>query len=518
MTNHSQTREVIADCWYTTEHIEDLGRLWEQADAGRRLFVSCGEIINKTGLSAQDVANLSQFPYSILLPLNCNGNHWTSIIVDLSKTKSSKITAKIVYLDSMNDAKEIKLLPASVIQEMTRIKILLGDKLGNKSTVVRKIYKHAWQQSDGSSCGPYSMKNVERYQAGKTDDVNPGCIVVRREQLDLMTAVSGIKACSTNKALDAILAHWIIMCMSKRQRFVVPSDAMAEEIAKFYAEYAGMNLADVRKQFIDEYGVADGKDEKGVDGKFLRHIPLNIRMEELKKLHPAIRQLVSELHHEQVLIRLRREGIMKNIECIRAAFVNNIKDNEYLILGLVVGQLSQGNAHAARDLIAAYVINRNDRELCLSQATEIACFEGILNDYQPKLTRLAKAYMDIHKSAIIIKTMAIPAQAKQNILHAQVTLLQSAVARNDASLLGVIVYFLQDFCAAVLEFITCGRWEPDFRKIEVIKKKLNNNVAAVTREDYNKELDSLECLVQANEVIGMGGVACCLAPAVKVGM
>ena len=507
MPRNSELRTVIPNHWYTTAHITEVGEAWERAGRNR-LFLSPEvisttgvmlhrpEIINKTALMQEHVNNVSMYPSSFLLIINRGGNHWTSIAIAILK-RQEKININMSFSDSLGDGS----LPTSIREEMQRIEKLFHKKYGSQDIVVTQaVYQHAWQQSDIASCGPYALKNGARCLAGKGLELNPGRTVIRQEQLDVMTRSTAIKGCSTNNEIDEILVDWMTHRLKNNLNYVVSSPLGVERICKRHAELYGVSRALVRQKFIDEYGYADSA------AGTIHHRAVMTRMQELMHSSEIIRKLATPAQFDAQIKSLRHRNSMKSIELIRIAINKASGDNifSYGAMAKIIDFLARGHVAEAVEILTKTVTDLNAVEPCLSAIAEMAGSREIEKDYSLKLIGLAKAYRAIYQSASVIKTMESPADAPRWLLKEQMNLLNSAIIRNDASLLMRVAYVLQDFCSALAEMVTLGQWEPEFRKINAIETKLKTSSSSVTRENYQRELESVQCLYDAQIILTRG--------------
>ena len=63
---------------------------------------------------------------------------------------------------------------------------------------------------------------------------------------------------------------------------------------------------------------------------------------------------------------------------------------------------------------------------------------------------------------------------------------------------------VKNICSALAEMVTFGKWEPKFRKINAIETKLKTSSSSVTRENYQRELESVQCLYDAQIILTRG--------------
>ncbi len=506
MPKLSDTREVILDYWYTTAQMRDVGTAWERAGSNR-LFLSSevvdesghllfqAEMKDRTGLRSQHVDLISTYPYSIMLPLNRGNSHWTSIAIAITE-RDGQIEVQIAYSDSLGTGS----VPLAVNKEMHRIAALFRKKYGQEQVnITQGVYQYAWRQSDGSSCGPYSLKNAERCLAGKGHEPNPGREHIRKEQLDVMTHGSAIKGCSRSRVIDEVLISWMIDCISRKSSYSISSAEGVERICTQYADSKRVHKNTIRRLFIEEYGLEYGLERGIAEEHLLRHLPVVTRMRELLQKNDLLRKVISSVQYQAELKLLRRVNAMDKIESIREAITKSTEDkiNAYGATAEIIDLLARMNVAEAVVKLTGIITEKAEAEPCLLAVAEIIGSRGIEKDYSLKLIGLAKAYHSIHEATTIIKTIESPTDAPKELLEAQITLLQAATRRNDASLLMQVVYVLSDFCSVLTEIITFGWWEPDFRKIEVIEQKLKANHKGVAPADYQTELDSIECLYRS---------------------
>ncbi len=248
----SSKRTVIQDYWYTNAHIEDLGTKWQNA-ATNRLFIPInrpGEFAEertyKTGLTQQNV-NALRAPCKIMLPLNKGGNHWTAITADVTIGANGRKIVKLSFTDSLGAERKYDQLPQEIKAEMDRIgNLFIG------AAVTKQIYAHTWKQTDGSSCGPYSIANAVRCLDGKNAEPNPGREAIRRQQLDVMTNNTAIKSCSTNNTVDEAIRGWVSHRRSKNEPYAIDNEEEFMSMCQYFASSKNQDINDVITAFISE--------------------------------------------------------------------------------------------------------------------------------------------------------------------------------------------------------------------------------------------------------------------------
>ncbi len=270
---HTDTRSVRETYWYTTAQIDDLGEKWAE-EGDNRTFL-CPHTANRTALTTEAVERLGRPPQQILLPLNKGNNHWTTVTVNIVR-KGDKHDVQISFMDSLNGSK-LSQQSATVRAEIKRIEKLFRDNY-ESCKVSSSTYRHAWQQADGSSCGPYSIANGIRCLAGDGAPDNPGRKAIREWQLDKMTNGTAIRSCSTNNTLDNILMDWVFHHIAEGGSVEVRTEEDVLGICTYYAEAHGKDLAETIKTFHDEYLA-------GNQNPYFRPVPVNLRIRELVGQH-----------------------------------------------------------------------------------------------------------------------------------------------------------------------------------------------------------------------------------------
>ena len=548
MPRLSHKRTIIGDYWYTDAQMEDVGSAWAGA-AINRLFI-CPHVSYKTGIERNHLQSISSFPYNIILPFNKGNFHWTAITVAIEDTNGKK-TVKINFTDSQFDMQNYT-LPFVIQKEMDRIEKLFCQFYGADNVIVYKdVYKYSWRQSDGSSCGPYALKNAERCLAGKEEEINPGREVIRREQLDLMVHETAIKGCSTNNEVDEILVHWLIQCISNEENFAIDNGSDVERACKEYALFKKIPLECVRNKFIEEFNLSDSHlifiarelaDSTGrhVDEitrelkanysldetKPIRHRPVSLRIRELLQENVILRKTVSIQQYDEQICMLREENTLEKIELIRLVIANAQTElDSYQETADIIVMIAQQNIFDAVEKLRKLVTKKEDVESCFVAIGEIIGLRKIVPAYPRILSFLADSYRGVHNISQAIKTLS----AESSLLHrrrnqgtffqtpiveddsqneledrsieeleAIKILLQAAIRRNSASILMKVVYLINDFFSSLAEILTLGSWVPEYKQIELIKRDLEIDGASSNKEIieiYEQELGACDLLL-----------------------
>lgn len=527
MTKLTDTRTVIQDFWYTDDQIESLGRYW-QSKSPRRLFVSASAVHNQeyldaincnvtgvvpqsahncTGLRQRHVDQIVSFPFYIMLPMNLNGYHWTSIAISISKPNANnQYEIKMVFSDS-NGCSSLKPV---VNQEMDRIEKFFKVKFTEQNSVIsREVYKHTWQQSDGCSCGPYSIINAQRCLAGIGHQKNPGQKAIRKFQLNRMDNAEAIRECSTNNEIDQILSHWIIERFSQEESFEFDSSSLwFAKMTAYYASAKQVTPEVVTKIILNEY-ISEQRAHK-----FLMK-----RMRELLGHDEHIREVVDPRQLQKQLKLFHSENVMVKMENIRKKIESSTGGNElvsYQLAADIIEHLSKMNLTEAVEILTGIIKNPEELNVCLLDICNASGSRRLEKDYLNKLKQLAKSYRKIHHAGaeILKAAQSIDPDRVHNIeiakllLEEQIKLLNKAIVRNDASLVGHVAYLISDFCSSIVQVLTLGWWEPDYRRIEAINKRLSpDDPKQVNSSLYQKECQIYrELLIQMEEVTIPGRV------------
>jgi hypothetical protein len=528
---NSTSRTPILDYWYTTAQIREVGNAWARAGV-HRLFVTpeqitpggvdvwADEVVNITGLKAFHLNAVTGYPFHVMLPLNRGRSHWTSIAISISEhpTVAARKIIKLSFSDSLGTR-----IPSEVQHEMNRMAALLREKYGSEQVeITQSFYAHSWQQSDMSSCAPYSLKNAERCLAGDGARVNPGREAIRREQLDAMREATAIKACSTNNQIDDILAHWIITRTAEGQSYQISSVRGVKDICAAFALAKAHDLLAIQELFIDEFGLEYGL-ERGIPAEeLMRYRPVIARMRELVEKNELVRKVLSADQREALLKPLRSENTCQKFEDIRNIILKTHDEaSSYLLTAEIIELITQLNVDAAEKRLHAIISKPDDLKRCLVAISEMVGSRSLEKDYTLKLIAMAKNFRAIAESShkcdaksitpsttprestselavasedetLPPATMPVANAAKTRaLLDAQINLVNAAIRRNNASLLMHIAYVLSDFCEAIFEIVTGGLWQPEFRRLQAIEKALSIPFVGVTSEHYQAELDSL---------------------------
>lgn len=500
---HSRHRTLISGFWYTTTQINDLGQDWAEG-GGNRLFIRSEEerkvgsfsviedLVDKTGIQQSHVDGLGRLPKYIMLPLNRGRAHWTSIAIAVQQSSSTKIKVDIVFSDSLDSGT----IPIPVRREMQRIASLFRNRYKKNVDINAKTYEHRWHQPDGCSCGPYALKNAERFLAGKKREENPGPEAIRIEQLDRMRSRTAYLGCSINNEIDEILTHWLINKIAERKRFSIACAQDIEDISDVYAKQVQQDIETIRQKFIDEYGYASSRE------RTLRHIPVARRIHELigrkqmliDAISPKQRQMASEFYDKQLKL-LRQENVLKKLDDIRMSIakINGDEIDSYTVMTVLIDHIIKLNQDQAEKILSECITDVTSRSTHLTSMAQIMGSRKFQPDYDLKLIHLKRAYRLVAKAATTLKTVSI--HEPREILDEQIRLLQSAIARNNASFLMHIAYVLNDFCSAITEQVTFGWWTPDFKRLDEIEKILKKDKpTGLSEEDYASELKCIRHL------------------------
>ncbi|MDP3560025.1 MAG: Ulp1 family isopeptidase [Legionellaceae bacterium] len=206
---HFDNRVANLNYWYTEAQMNDVGIHWQNT-AACRLYVPPTRRGAHTDFQESLLPDILEFPFHVMLPINLGGGHWTSLAMRLEETTEKHSDKKIIsahfgYADSMSVSKK---LPSAVNTEIQRINAVLQEKWPDSlksEHCTKKVYTEAWQQSDGSSCGPYSLENARRFLAEKKAEPNPGREAIRSEQLSHMRTTTAIHGCSSSLFFQEII-------------------------------------------------------------------------------------------------------------------------------------------------------------------------------------------------------------------------------------------------------------------------------------------------------------------------
>ena len=511
MPNHTDTRAVIEDYEYTTHQMENVGRFWEH-QAVNRLFVSCGERIKRTGLTLENIQNIKAHPYSIMLPINTGSSHWVSLAVKVTMI-DGKRHIKMSYSNSLGNGN----LPAFVQAEMNRIaELFLSTEhcQQNAPDFTREVYPHLWRQNDGCSCGPYALKNAERCLDNKGKEANPGRKAIREEQLNMMIEPSAIRGCSTNNEIDAVLINWVYACLSQNKPYDnIRESADVEEIILQFVRDTGADMLEIERKFRAEYSVMEGQ------AYFYR--PVIQRMRELIATNELVHKIVEPSQLEAQRKLFREENVAQRMENIRKIIeqVTNSNLISYVEMANIVENVSKMNVAEAVAAVTRIVTEPKLLNACLLDIANATGSRRLENEYSSKLASLAKSYRSIAKSRQTILDNAtltpdgasstspgitpktIEQDAPTRVLDDHIVLLNAAIQRNDDSLMRQVAFMLVDFCSSIIEFLTYGYWEPNFKRIQEIKFRLANRndipVDKLSNKDYELERDSIQRLLDA---------------------
>lgn len=503
---HSDHRTLISGFWYTTTQINDVGRAWAEG-GDNRLFIPSEEarmvrsipviqdLVDKTGIQQSHVDHLGSLPQYIMLPVNRGRNHWTSIAIAVNQVTANKVKVEIAFSDSMGNG----FIPIPVRREMQRIASLFRHKYKKSADISVKTYEHRWHQPDGCSCGPYALKNAERFLAGKKQERNPGPYAIRIEQLNQMRNNTAYRGCSTNNEIDEILTHWLIDKIANKERFNITSNQDIEQVCALYAQQVDQDIETIRQKFIDEYGYANSREGT------LRHLPVAWRIRELIQRKQLLidamstkqRQMAPKFETEcdKQLKLLRRENPLKKLDDIRVSVFKVSGDEiySYAFMADLIDHIIKRNQTQIEKTLSQGIVDGQLRTTHLASVGQIMGSRKLQRDYDLKLIHLKNAYRLVAKAATKLKTVSI--HEPREMLDEQIRLLQSAIARNNASFLMHIAYVLNDFCSAITEKVTFGWWKPDFKRLDEIENTLKKHKPRnLSEKDYKLELRCIEKL------------------------
>ncbi|KTC66319.1 Ubiquitin-like protease (plasmid) [Legionella adelaidensis] len=485
----SELRTVIPNYWYTTAQLNAVGKAWESESPHHLFLVS--EKVYKTKLAERHLIQKKDiFPLKILLPLNCDGDHWTSVAIQVSQ-KAGKAHIKISFTDSNKFTNLYITLDSAIKAEVSRLKILLL-KVYPQAEIESEIYPFSWKQEDYSSCGPYSLANGMRCLNEEGYQPNPGRVAIRIQQLNKMESSIAIKGCSNNNEIDEILTYWLKDRISQNKPYLLTSSVTMELLCLNYARAMDQDYEEVRKKFGEEYDY---------DRNLLRFVPVNIRLREL--LRKNRRELHSSTNLENEYDRVLKGNVMAQLEKIRFSIAR--KKGElvsYRIMAEALPLIQKLNTSAVIKELDKIFDNSQECKTHLITLAEIVGSRSIENDYSQKLMKLAQAYKAVFEAWTAINTLpSFSLEFPIQLLHNQIGLLQKAVARNKATLVGSIAYLIKDFCDYLLEFCSLGVWIPDYKQIEYIKLQLQKDTKTTSNADFMKELDQLEQLAGAKRAV-----------------
>ena len=493
----TDTRTVIDNYWYTSAQIADVGRAWEESnDATFRFIYSERETPNQTGFNLEDFEAIGSWPRKILLPLNKGNNHWVAIVIDADKNKDELITVNISYTDSLNSGKDVDALPENIQAELTRINSLITTSLANEAPTINiNIYEHTWQQPDGASCGPYAMANAMRCLNQAGSEENPGRTVIRQQQLNAMVSATAIKGCSTHNKIDEILMAWILERVSKKMSISILMPEDVEAICSYYAEQEGKDVGSITQIFHNEYCEL-------MDHPYFRPVPVNIRVRELIREFGLIKIIKANAAEIEAARKdIAKENIALQIDKIRAIFAE-IKNDEsvaYLLMSSLTHLMHHRDIGTVEQFLIEH-INQDQFPNALSQAqvmaSKIIGARAYADQNDSKFIRIASCYQCIHEVSIKLRS-PIDCQITQDSLKALVVLLNGAIARNDAALIGQVGFIIQDFMAILLQIITLGYYEPEYVRIAKLADKFKKTGDQVSSDQYRSEIRSFSLLLDA---------------------
>lgn len=521
--------------WYSTAQIEQVGLYWKRENPKHRLFC-ISEQIACIGLRSLPRKLLSKLPYEIICPVNKGGNHWVSFAIKVTQNEQGCLVVNVSYSDSLSTNSKI---PPVFEKELLRIYGLFKKADPNFIGDI-KYYNATWMQKDGSSCGPYSIKNAQRFLEGDEKSPNPGQLAIRSEQLLMMSKASAVIGCSVSLKLDDILIYWLAQQPNLKPNQI--NSAMIKEMIASYAHHYQEEEAAVERFMRQELMM------NATEAFFV--FPIKNRINELKR-HYAGRfqnQDFIKKHHELLIIEnslsqsvlaseKQSESINKNehenapgtydfsgfaeLFDNSSAVKNELELSEILaiiskevfskaavkskqVLMLLLAQIYQGHLEDAVQMLSQIYEEESIPDTCLNAISQLShCADPAWNDLGVTCTQFFEAAELLNASENELKTLNNLPQSKQ-ALDAHLSLLNLAIERAGANYFMSMIHIVSDFCSAFLEFLSSGIWELDYEKIETIKQQLlseSNQSPEFFKKQLTLEIESIDNCIVAQEVL-----------------
>ncbi|MEQ9116371.1 MAG: hypothetical protein RLN62_06205 [Rickettsiales bacterium] len=264
----SDERTPIADYMYTGQHLDLLGRKWQEESPNNIFFYR--DVVERIALEDREIRELvegEEFPKQMIIPVNKGRNHWVSVSIKVTKDAEGIPSFDVKYSDSL--ARDER-LPDFVNSFCDRIGAIVPGARVSKSS-----YEHRWLQSDLFSCGPYCLENAVRALEGIGAEPNPGRVEIRKRQLDRFdpaNAGSAIKSCSRHNKIEEVLGDWLRNKRAEGVEDPLNLNPSVEDICRDYVEnHHGESFEALTEIFRREYGVNEGR---------IRTYPLRERLAE----------------------------------------------------------------------------------------------------------------------------------------------------------------------------------------------------------------------------------------------
>lgn len=501
-------RELVPHHWYTTAQMTQVGQYWQNQNPQQRLFCVV-ETTGRIGLESLPDNWLDHLPYEIICPVNKGGFHWVSFAIKITKDAQNRLQVDISYSDSLS--KDTK-IPICFTRELYRIRSLFIN-YDKKLKIRAHVNPNTWMQSDGSSCGPYSFANAQRFLEEDNQNKNPGQKSIREQQLLMMDTPTSVIGCSISIKLDDILILWIT-----NHPDISPENISAQTVQEMVSEYATHNQEDRSK--IDGFVRQELKIN---EREPYRHIPIRTRIMELKREYAAIIQKpdFANKHHQYMLQVSNKQTRMPNnitddlevspdsyglfdfftaaeftspfnlfkvLETIHQTISAGATTRSSYDFIIILAHLHQQHVDTALEIVSSYCGMKIIPEDCLKALLQLS------QQNDPEWQKMGKACSRFFEISALLdackdQLRTINAfQASEEAFNAHMKLLHTAVTRNSPSYLMSVVYAVNDFCATFLKFLSFGVWEPEYEKIDRIKYNLSAGKGQ-SCAFFNKQLD-----------------------------
>lgn len=519
----SQQRLVKLNEWYSTAQIGLIGRAW-CAQRPQNRFFACTEEANRCGLTLEGWTGELEYPYQMILPIS-SGAHWVSFSVLIERDEEDKLTVHIVFSDSANSS---LVVPQARKAQIEHIQNICRQKLGADITFkAPSVYQHQWQQEDNSSCGAYCLKNAMRYLEGAGKEHSIGREAIRNEQLDMMQSQFSadqsynasvriaIKGCSVNNLIVEMLRDWILESVSKGDygklmKGIDQSFKDADDVLALIRAYVARSALPEQEQVLQIEKYRDALiSEYGTNAGSIRHVPLNVDLNYLLAHDPIIQKATKGSLLAQQIEGLGQTNIVKQLELIRKAIVNVTNDDilSYNHMIHIIEFMLQNEVEEVNAILEPILKSCPDTyEATRTLLGQIPLIAELQRDFKNKLSGFKKLYHNIKEATQQIKTLDRPNLLATDLLRAHMNLLDAAIARDNAGLLGKVAYLINDFCSQIAEILSFGSWKPDYKKIFEVKHILARRLVLpdgqpVTKEQLQIERDSIDELVRSTNKV-----------------